>query len=80
MEDEPPPRSKGPKATPQVYSEEKLTKEEMASGMRAPDLAASITKGIRKARVVAEEAKAGEPSEEEEEELSDPMEVESEET
>jgi hypothetical protein len=30
VEDDPPPRSKDPKATPQVYPEEKLTKEEMA--------------------------------------------------
>jgi hypothetical protein len=60
-----------------VYPEEKLTQKEMSSGLRGPDLAASITKGIHKAKVVVNEMKA-ESSEEEEDELSDPMKAESE--
>jgi hypothetical protein len=62
-----------------VYPEQKLTTNEMETGIRELDLSASILKGIRKATVLVEEPK-GSADEESEEELSDPMEVQSEET
>jgi hypothetical protein len=80
VEDEPPPRAK-PGTTEDgnlEYPEQTLTAEEMESGVKVQDISEGLEDSIRKARVVVEETKAPEVTEEEE--LADPMVVGSEET
>ena len=60
------------------YPEQALTAEEIESGVKVQDISEGLEDSIRKARVVVEETKAPEVTEEEE--LADPMVVESEET
>ena len=63
---------------PLEYPEQTLAAEEMESGVKVQDISEGLEDSIRKARVVVEETKA--PEEKAEEELEDPMVVESEET
>ena len=78
MEDEPPPRGR-PDTTVEgkmIYPEQTLTEEELDTGVKAQDLSEVLATGLRKATVVMEDPKSA-PSEEEEE-LSDPMDLETE--
>jgi hypothetical protein len=78
--DEPPPRAK-PGTTVDgnlEYPEQVLTPDEMEAGVKAQDISEGLADSIRKARVVVEQESAQE--EKVEEELTDPMEVGSEET
>jgi hypothetical protein len=81
LEDGPPPRGRPDTTVEGKISyppEQKLTEEELETGVKAQDLPEVLATGLRKATVVMEDPKSV-PSEEEEE-LSDPMELETEET
>jgi hypothetical protein len=76
VDDEPPPRAKP--GTTVEYPEQVLALDEMETGVKVQDISEGLEDRIRKARVVVEGPQATE--EKEEEELQDPMQVESEKT
>jgi hypothetical protein len=81
VEDDPPPRAL-PGTTAdgkKSYPEQKLTAQELETGVKGQDLPEAIAKGIRKAKAVVEEP-TGTTNNEEEAVLADPMVVETEET
>jgi hypothetical protein len=80
LEDEPPHRAR-PDTTVEgkiSHPEQALTEEELETGVKAQGLSEVISTGLRKTAVVMEDTKST-PSEEEEE-MSDPVDLETEET